>query len=586
MAATQDEHAPEGAGPGGSHTPEEDRALAKLAGAIAPRPFHDLCFEILWHQRLSVRLLGMVGVIATVTVGAFFLAEIGVQRHLLSQVVAESDLLSQTIRQSLHRAMLQDRRPDAYAIMEDVGRQPGIEKVRLFDENGQVTFSTAQGERGTLVDRKAEACVVCHPDSGPIHAVGLEERSRLFTQDGRRMLGIVTGFHNEPSCSTAECHAHPADRKVLGVLDVSLSLARLDAETRGFRWLSLGIAAGVALSLALFVWFFARHQVVQPVAALLQATRRISRDQLELEIPVTWSGELGLLAASFNDMTRRLRGARGEVDTLMHSLERQVKERTAALEAAQDQLVRNEKLSSLGKLAASIAHEINNPLAGILTFAKLIVRNLDQGLPDEATRKVMVKNLLLVQRETERCSAIVRNLLDFARERPLTVVEVDPNAVVEEALQLLANQIHIQGVAIDKRLGPIPTVQGDFGQLRQAFVNVVMNACEAMARGGRLSIESAMVENGKWVEVAFTDTGPGITPDVLSKIFDPFFTTKERGTGLGLSVVYGIVERHAGKIELRSEVGKGTRVAIRLPPLTGAGTAASAPSGAAGTGAQ
>jgi two-component system NtrC family sensor kinase len=206
-------------------------------------------------------------------------------------------------------------------------------------------------------------------------------------------------------------------------------------------------------------------------------------------------------------------------------------------------------------------------------------------VPDEASRKVMVKNLLLVQRETERCSAIVRNLLDFARERPLTVVEADPNAVVDEGLQLLANQIHIQGVTIDKKLGPIPTVQGDFGQLRQAFVNVIMNACEAMARGGRLSIESSMVENGKWVEVAFTDTGPGIAPDHLSKIFDPFFTTKERGTGLGLSVVYGIVERHGGKIELRSEVGKGTRVAIRLPPFANGPGATAATTGAAGTGA-
>jgi two-component system NtrC family sensor kinase len=568
-AQRQDEQVPAGAGAATPRAPDEERALARLARAIAPRSLGDLGFEIPWSQRLSTRLLGMVGVVAFVTVGAFFLAEIGVQRHLLAQVVAESDLLSQTMRNAMHRAMLQDRREDAYAIMEDIGRQPGIEKVRLIDENGRVTFSTESGERGKLVDREAEACSGCHLGSGPIHAVALDRRSRTFTQDGRRKLGIVTAFHNEPSCSTAACHVHGPERKVLGVVDVSLSLARLDEETRGFRWISLLVAAAVAMALALFVWFFSRREVIQPVAALLQATRRVARDQLELEIPVTWSGELGLLAASFNDMTRGMRAARAEVDRLMHTLERQVQERTAALEAAQDQLVRNEKLSSLGKLAASIAHEINNPLAGILTFAKLLVRNLDQGLPDEATRKVMVKNLLLVQRETERCSAIVRNLLDFSRERPLTVVEVDLIAVVDEALQLLANQIHIQGITIDRRLPSIPRVQGDFGQLRQACVNVIMNACEAMARGGRLTIESSVMEGGKQVELAFTDTGPGIAPDVLSKIFDPFFTTKERGTGLGLSVVYGIVERHGGKIELRSEVGKGTRVALRLPPRGG-----------------
>jgi two-component system NtrC family sensor kinase len=251
----------------------------------------------------------------------------------------------------------------------------------------------------------------------------------------------------------------------------------------------------------------------------------------------------------------------------MHGLERQVEERTAALRAAQHQLVRSEKLSSLGKLSASIAHEINNPLAGILTFAKLCVRTLEEGPSDEATRRSLVRHLLLVQRETGRCSAIVRNLLDFARDRPIARKEIDPNAVVEEALELLANQIQIQGVVLEKRLGAVPPVDGDFGQLRQACVNVVMNACEAMARGGRLGVETRVLGDGA-VELSFEDTGPGIPPDHLHKIFDPFFTTKEKGTGLGLSVVYGIVEKHGGTIDLRSEVGKGTRVGIRLPRAT------------------
>jgi two-component system NtrC family sensor kinase len=255
-----------------------------------------------------------------------------------------------------------------------------------------------------------------------------------------------------------------------------------------------------------------------------------------------------------------------ELDTLMHGLEKQVEERTAALRNAQDQLVRTEKLTSLGKLSASIAHEINNPLAGILTFAKLIVRTLEQGPPDEATCRNVVKHLHLVERETERCSAIVRNLLDFARERPMALKDLNVHAVVDEALQLLQNQIQILGVTLDKKLAPVPLVEGDFGQLRQACVNVIMNACEAMQRGGRLTVEAALVEDGRWVELAFQDTGPGIPPDHLTKIFDPFFTTKERGTGLGLSVVYGIVERHGGNIGLKTEVGKGTRIMIRLPP--------------------
>jgi two-component system NtrC family sensor kinase len=544
----------------------ERSALERLARDIAPGSLGAVGFEIPWRDRLSTKLFAMVGLVALATIGAFFFAELSVQRHLLAQVVAESDLLSHTIRNALDRAMLQDRRGDAYLIMQDVGRQAGIARVRMMDKSGRITFSTERDEVGKQVDRHAEACSACHADDEPIHRLELADRSRVFEAGGHRLLAIVTPLYNEGACATAACHAHPPERKVLGVLDVSVSLDRLDAETAGFRARMLLAAAIAAAVIGFAVWRFTRHHVVSPVAALVQATRRVARDQLELEVPVTWRGELGVLATSFNDMTRSLRTTKRQLDALMHDLERQVQERTAALQAAQDQLVRTEKLSSLGKLSASIAHEINNPLAGILTFAKLIVRTLEQGAPDEATRKVLVKHLLLVQRETERCSAIVRNLLDFARERPLARKELNVNLVVDEALQLLANQIQIQGVTLVKRLGAVALVEGDFGQLRQACVNVIMNACEAMSRGGRLAVETALVEDGAWVELAFQDTGPGIPPDHLSKIFDPFFTTKEKGTGLGLSVVYGIVERHGGRVELKTEVGKGTRVAIRLPP--------------------
>jgi two-component system NtrC family sensor kinase len=544
----------------------QDPSLERLARAIAPGSLDDLGLSIPWHHRLSTKLLAGAGAVALATIGAFFFTELLVQRHLLAQVTAESDLLSQTIRNALHRAMLQDRRPDAYLIMQDIGRQPGIEMVRMMDGDGHITFSTERPEIGHSVDRRAEACVACHAENEPLHRLDVKERSRVFVTGKRRVLGIVTPLYNEGSCSTAACHAHPPDRKVLGVIDVGVSLERLDAETAAFRVRSLLAAALAAAVMAVLLFVFTRHHVVRPVAALVQATRRVARDQLELEVPVTWSGELGILAASFNEMTRSLRQTKGELDALMHSLERQVEDRTAALRAAQDQLVRSEKLSSLGKLSASIAHEINNPLAGILTFAKLIVRTLEQGAPDDATRRSLVKHLHLVERETERCSAIVRNLLDFARERPLALKDTSVHAVVEEAVQLLANQIQIQGVTLEKRLAPVPVVDGDFGQLRQAFVNVIMNACEAMARGGRLVIETALVDDGRWVEIAFQDTGPGIPPDHLPKIFDPFYTTKEKGTGLGLSVVYGIIERHGGKIELATEVGKGTRVMLRLPP--------------------
>jgi two-component system NtrC family sensor kinase len=265
-------------------------------------------------------------------------------------------------------------------------------------------------------------------------------------------------------------------------------------------------------------------------------------------------------------MERSLASANAERDQLLENLERQVQERTAALERAQAQLIQTEKLSSLGKLSASIAHEINNPLAGILTTAKLLIRTLD-GETDART-PFMIKHLRLVQRETERCTAIVRNLLGFARERPLTLGDIDVNAALEEALFLASNQISLQNIVLQRELAPLPVVRADFGQIRQALANLVLNACDAMAHGGTLFVRSASDPVNGMVEITIRDTGHGMPPEVLSKVLDPFFTTKEKGTGLGLSVVYGVVERHGGRLAIDSAVGEGTAVTIRLPVAT------------------
>jgi two-component system NtrC family sensor kinase len=485
-------------------------------------------------------------------------------------------LFSEAIRSATRTAMMEDRRSDAYDTMLAIGQQNGVQRVRMMNKEGRITFSTDGEETGHLVDKHGEACYACHAADQPLSRVPTHTRARTFSSNGERMMGFVTPIYNERSCSTAACHHHTPGQQVLGVLDVSLSLTEVDQQITSFRRGSIVMTAIGVLILAGFLWFFAQREVVRPVAALVHATRAVAGDRLEFEIPVRGRSELSLLAASFNDMTRSLRHVEGELRALTHDLERQVEDRTADLKRAQAQLVQSEKLSSLGRLSASIAHEINNPLAGILTFAKLIIRTLEQGPPDESRRKVLIKNLHLVQRESERCSAIVRNLLDFARERPLALRDTDLVAVVEEALQLIWHQIQIQGVTLDKRIEPVPVVLADFGQLRQAFVNIALNACEAMGRGGTLTVRVHRPEPGT-VELAVSDNGPGISKENLGKIFDPFFSTKEKGTGLGLSVVYGIVQRHGGRIDVESELGRGTTFFLRLPAKKDAGPAPAGP---------
>jgi len=523
-----------------------------------------------WN-RLGVRLTAAIVVVTLATMALLAALVLRTQRaHLEREVTESAALLSAAISRAIHLRMLADQREEAYLVMDNIGREEQIDRVRIFNKDGRITFSTERAETGRFVDKQAESCYACHAADRPIVRLNLPSRSRIYQHDGHRELGMVTPIYNETSCAEAACHVHPAEKRVLGVIDIGVSLARLDRDMATMQRATVGISALALLALAATVIVYTRYAVVRPVLRLVRATRRVASGDLRQRVPVESQSELGQLELSFNDMAESLARARAERLQLLASLEQQVEERTAELRAAQDRLVQSEKLSSLGRLAASVAHEINNPLAGILTYAKLLIRTLEDPAADDRARAAAVKQLRLVQRETERCTAIVRNMLDFARERPLTLTDIGVNAVIDEALMLVANQAKLQDIRLEKSLGDLPLVHADSGQLRQALINIIINACDAMVGGGRLTVVTRVDARGM-VEVRVSDTGCGIPPEHLAKVLDPFFTTKEKGTGLGLSVVYGIVERHGGKVEIQSEVGKGTTVIIRLPSVPGSG---------------
>jgi two-component system, NtrC family, sensor kinase len=531
-------------------------------------------FEIRWWNRLSVKLTAAIAAISLATLSTFVYLELRSHRdHLVAEVVRGAALFSDTIRSSTYHHMLADMRADAYRTMETIGQQEGIERVRFFNKEGRVTFSTERAEIDTFVDTRAESCFACHEADQPIERLAIPSRSRIYhARDGHRTLGMVTPIYNEPACYTAPCHVngetvivHPESQRVLGVVDIGISLARIDGDLASLQRRTSVLGGIAVLVLAAVVGLFTRRFVVHPVVALVQGTERLSQGDLSHRIDVRRQDELGRLATSFNGMADSLGRSRAERLHLLETLEKQVEERTAALRDAQAQLIQSEKLASLGKLAASIAHEINNPLTGILTYAKLLVRMLNEDELDEKTLTACVRHLRLVQRETERCTVIVRNLLDFARQRPLSLKQMDLRAAVEEALSLLGNQAGLRGISVEKDLQELPSVFADFGQLRQAILNIVLNACEAIESGGTVRVSSRFLPEEKMVKLDVSDNGVGIAPEHLTKILDPFFTTKEKGTGLGLSVVYGIIERHGGRLDIRSEVGKGTTVSVRLP---------------------
>jgi len=249
------------------------------------------------------------------------------------------------------------------------------------------------------------------------------------------------------------------------------------------------------------------------------------------------------------------------IATQLNRIERERRAR-AELSAAQEQLIQAEKLTSLGQMAASIAHEVNNPLAGVLVYTQLLTKKLNS---DKLSKKSALGYLSKMDSELTRSTKLIRNLLDFARQSPPTLREVDLNEVVNQALDLATHSAELQHIQVIKELDPsLPKLMADFDQLQQVCTNLILNAIQAMPEGGGLTLRTSADSEGQ-LNIEVQDTGCGISPENMRKLFTPFFTTKGKGVGLGLAVTYGIIQRHKGRIEVQSKEGEGTTFTIHLP---------------------
>ncbi|SHJ41985.1 two-component system, NtrC family, sensor kinase [Malonomonas rubra DSM 5091] len=517
--------------------------------------------------KLTTKFSLVTGLVILITMVTFSLYNINMlERIWLQDTLREVDTLGETIINITHYQMLEDHRQQAYKMINEIAGQEGIEKVRLFNKAGLITFSTQDREVGSTVNRGAEACNGCHCDAeisqvqaeDGVH-VELVNRSRFFeNEQGDRVLGVTREIVNLPSCSTAACHVHAAEQQVLGILDVQVSLSSMQATLLNYEKSVVAFTIFLLCVLGLSLSLLTQKLVRQPVEDMLEHTGRLSRGDLSARIRSRRSDELGKLSNSFDAMAENLEEAQRQLKNWGQTLETKVVQRTAELEKTQTQLLQSAKLASLGELVAGIAHEINNPLSGILLFSSLAAnhKNVDPDLKE---------NLETIKRETQRCSQIVQGLLEFSRSSIPEKTSCSLHQVIDESINLISQQPIAQNVDFVRNYHPeLPALPLDRGQIRQVFMNLVMNACQAMPSGGTLTIQSVLEEHDVLVEVG--DTGFGIEEEQLKQIFDPFFTTKERdGTGLGLSISYGIIENHGGSIKVRSVLGEGTTFSIRLP---------------------
>ncbi len=615
-------------------------------------------------QKLGFKLTVAVGVIALVTISIFaYFNNRSDNRSLLSEVERHANQLSEAVKSSTEYDMLLNQRERIHETIKRMGNQSSIQRIRIMNKGGAVIYSSDTSEIGKMVDKNAESCYMCHSAGQPLEKLEMKDRTRVFRvhPDSARTLGIINPIYNSSSCSQAACHAHPRSQVVLGVLDVTLPLAEVDKDIRQGQVEVVVFAVCAILALSLIIGLLVTRWVAMPVRALVAATRHVAGGDLNYVIPETRDDELGMLARSFNSMTRKLSEARM-------------------------QLFQSDKLASLGRLAAGVAHEINNPLTGVLTYSSFLMkRTKDQ--PE------LQEDLKVIVRETLRSREIVKSLLDFARQSVPKKSKADVNEIVSRAATVVENQLSLNHVKLVKELcADVPQITVDANQMQQVFINLFVNAADAIGpQGGTITVSTSRLKlspvgitqikkaqcprrhslintevridgkpsirirarsNGsegfiyldpiygktrhqfgiapdvtnatevmcpecstsllvaggvcpdcgspifafevptkgmvegctnrectwqRWAELdesgdrefvamRIHDTGCGISKDDIPKIFEPFYSTKgQKGTGLGLAVIWGIIDNHNGTISVESEVGAGTTFLIRIP---------------------
>ena len=491
------------------------------------------------------------------------------RRHLEQNTLLAAERISDVIKQGTTDYMLRNDREGLYRSIQTMASEPGIEKIRIFDQEGRITYTTNSAEQNHVVDKTAEACYACHAQSQPLARLNRPDRFRIYRNPaGTRILGIITPIENQPACSNASCHAHPAEQQILGILDTNLSLAKPDVQlAESSRRMIVYTGCGLLL-IAVLSWFFVWQVVGRPVKALDRGTERLAAGDLGYQIDVRSKDEIGELAHSFNAMSNQLKAEHSENIAWTRTLEQRVDQKTRELKRAHEHALHTEKMASIGKMAAVLAHEINNPLSGILTYAKLLRKWTDTEDGGTSRRKDIRESLDLIATESRRCGDLVKNLLAFSRTTPINLQPTDLNQVIDRALRLIQHQLDLAGIHVQPELAPdLPLVTCDGAQIEQVLLALMMNALDAMPQGGNLWVTTTLSREEGAVRIVVRDDGCGIPPEILPRLFEPFLTTKEtgRGVGLGLAISRSILERHNGSIEVQSEVGRGTTFTVTLP---------------------
>ncbi len=485
------------------------------------------------------------------------------------------DNISSIIEGSLYYSMLENDKAMLQRTMDMISTMSGIDEVNLYNEQDQLAYSSVHRQEDCHCDPN---CISCHTDMETYFS--RTEKSYAVVGDvpecgihkhvtGIRHLLIMEPILNEPSCYTAACHAHPESERVLGSLMVSMPLDDLDAFSVESSTDFMLLALLIIILLVTFLVIFTRRRIKDPLNSIIEASEAVSSgdSKIRLEIKPNLLDDMRLVSVAFNNMLDKVDDATRELQNWSQQLEYKVQKKSEELSEAQNELIHVERIASLGKLSSSVAHEINNPLSGILVYNKLIQKQLGSGEFYHPKKESILKNLKLIESETKRCGDIVKGLLDFSRKDREGFEPVHLHTLLDETYRLMTHSIKMADCSFktEYTAGSDKVICSP-NQIKQACVALVVNATEAVQEQGEIVMRTSNPEPGL-ICLSISDNGSGISKEDMAHIFEPFFSTKHNasGIGLGLSIVHGIVENHKGKIEVESEPNQGTKITITLP---------------------
>jgi two-component system, NtrC family, sensor kinase len=499
-----------------------------------------------------------------------------VYEQYMNTVIRQSgNNIGSLVEGALYYSMMENDKRSLQNTLDVIHTLPGIEEVNMYDSQDNLVYSSFAADSAGQINSN---CRSCHnnlssmfPTKEKSYTIMSASSKCLMNKrdDLHRHLLIRSPILNERTCFQSSCHFHQATDEVLGSLVIRIPMNDLDAAlSRSINEFYL-LATLTTLLLVGFLILVTRRNIKNPLNALVTASVAVARGDVNtrIEIKPSQLDDMKMVSEAFNHMLDSLQSATQELENWSQQLEYKVQKKSEELGAAQNELLQIERLASLGKLSSSVAHEINNPLSGILIYAKLVAKQLKNPEIDATRRESMLHHLQLIQNETKRCGEIVNGLLDFSRKDQDDFEIFHVHHILNSTFELMSHPIRIANISFYKEFqAASDLVSCSPNQIKQACVALLVNASEAILENGEILVRTVNPD-AETIRVEITDNGKGISAADLPHIFEPFFSTKHdaRGIGLGLAIVHGIIQNHKGKIQVKSEQGHGTTISITLP---------------------